>query len=307
MVRQDDFSGAHGTRVANNALLIEKSTKMRSAIAIFCLSLVIPAYAGTNPAPHEYTSDLNVAVKIGDDLYATLDPDCQKLLSPRDISTIKSEVPEITPIAEFAGGKMGSQVLISTGYINLINHIAHAKAIDNIQPGYFQQYVSNLGKVADGEALPEPPNMVDPRYWSDSVMNDQMSYFNQIIGVTLAINLSHHYLGHYQKYSGAMLAGKFTPINAFIQSDEWDASVKAATVNSLDCALAPGGAAALFEAIANMPNRPPWTGYIVPQNVDLKKLNGQLASYEQQYFHGGLKAPKAAPYLSGVTKKKIAN
>lgn len=286
---------------------MNESTKMRNAIAIICLSLLIPARAGTNPAPREYASDLSLAVKIGNDLYQTLDADYQRQISPEDISSIKSDAPEITPIAKFGGSKAGCQVLISTGYINLINHIAHAKAIDNIQPGYFQQYVSNLGKTSDGESLPEPPNMVDPRYWTEAVMNDQASYFNQIIGITLAINLSHHYLGHYQKYAGEMLAGKFTPINAFIAPAEWDASVKAATVNSLDCALAPGGAEALFEAIGNMPRRPAWTGYIVPLNIDTKKLNLQLAGYEADYFHGGLRLHKPAPYLSGAVNKKTVN
>jgi hypothetical protein len=281
---------------------------MRIVIAsAICLSLLLPAYAGTDPAPHEYTSDLNAAVRIGNDLYESLEPDCQKRLSHEDISTVKSDVPQITPVGQVNAGKAERQVLISTGYVNLVNHIAHAKAIDSIQPGYFQQYVSNLGKVAEGEALPEPPNMVEPRYWTDSVMNDQASYFNQIIGITLALNLSHHYLGHFQKYSEAMQAGKFTPINSFIQSEEWEASVKAATLNSLDCALAPGGAEALFEAIGSMPQRPAWTSYIVPLNVDTKKLNKELASYEKQYFHGGLKMPKLAADLSGPTKKSVKN
>ena len=47
---------------------------------------------------------------------------------------------------------------------------------------------------------------VDARYWKDDVLNDQASYFNQMIGMMVAINLSHHYLGHFDKYAAKMAA-----------------------------------------------------------------------------------------------------
>ena len=46
---------------------------------------------------------------------------------------------------------------------------------------------------------------MDGRYWTDNVINDQMSYFNQMVGFMMAINLSHHYLGHYAKYAPKMI------------------------------------------------------------------------------------------------------
>jgi len=131
--------------------------------------------------------------------------------------------------------------------------------------------------------------MVDNRYWTDHVMNDQASFFNQIIGLTVALNLSHHYLGHYTKFSSQMLAGKLVPINDLLAPAEWEASVKAATLNALNCALGTDGPKALFEAIDQMPKRPAWTAFIVPPTTDLKKLNKQLKKYEDDYFHGQLK------------------
>ena len=47
-------------------------------------------------------------------------------------------------------------------------------------------------------------------------------------------------------------------------------------------------AKALFAAIDKMPHRPAWTAYLVPQNIDIKRLNKQLAKYEVDFFHGGL-------------------
>jgi hypothetical protein len=200
-----------------------------------------------------------------------------------------------------------AQVLISSGFVDLINHIAHAKAIDQVQPGYFQQYVSMLARQPAGETPPDPPNLSDARYWSDAVMNDQAGLFNQMMGLTLSINLSHLYLGHYHKYAGQMLGAKLLPINNFVTTAEWSASVKAAALNSLNCALATKGAEALFEAIDQMPQRPAWTSYIVPGNVNIKKLNAQLALYETEYFQGALKLDKSMFSSTETAEGLVAN
>jgi hypothetical protein len=119
-------------------------------------------------------------------------------------------------------------------------------------------------------------------------MNDQASYFNQMMGMTMAINLSHRYLGQFDKYARVMQSGKLVPINNLLTSGEWDRGVRAAAVNSLNCALGTEGAKALFDAIDKMPRRPAWTAYIVPPNIDIKRLNQQLGKYEVAFFRGGL-------------------
>lgn len=253
------------------------------------VAFVAPALAAAGAPPHVYSSGFSQACKLGGDLYETLDAKYQKGISPEPIKVEQMEAPIIVPVEGADGNKPLRVVKISAGFIDLINHIAHAKAIDRIQPGYFKLYILNLSRAAENDAAPEPPNMVDNRYWSDDVMNDQASFFNQMIGMTLALNLSHHYLGHYTKFSSQMLAGKLVPINDLLAPAEWDASVKAAALNALNCALGTDGPKALFEAIDQMPKRPAWTAFIVPPATDLKKLNKQLKKYEDDYFHGGLK------------------
>ena len=211
-------------------------------------------------------------------------------IDPQAISLEPQESPIVTPIATTEDKSVQRQVTLSAGFIDLLNHICHAKAVDKIEPGFFDQYIKNFAQGTGDEAV-QPPNIVDPRYWTDDVINDQMSYFNQMIGFMMAINLSHHYLGHYAKYSARMIGpgDKLTPINDFLTPAEWDVSVRAAAVDSLNCALATDGSRALFEAIDKMPNRPAWTAYIIPANVDIKKLNKQLVCYEEEFFRGQLK------------------
>jgi hypothetical protein len=255
------------------------------------LSFALPSLVQGEPGTpaHVYENSLIQTRKLGNDLYQTLDEKYRKSIRPDPIQVEQMEAPVIVPCEGADEDKSMREVKISAGFIDLVNHIAHAKAIDRIQPGYFDRYVLNLSKCAGPGVLSPPPDMVDNRYWTDDVMNDQASYFNQIIGMTLALNLSHHYLGHYSKLSSQMLAGKLTPINLLLAPAEWDASVKAATLNSLNCALGTDGPKALFEAIDKMPIRPDWTAFVVPPSTDLKKLGKQLTKYENEFFHGGIK------------------
>ena len=256
--------------------------------AAWCAALM-PARAADNSPPHGYPGGFMAVTNLGSDLYATLDPKYQKGLDPNPVAVENMLAPVITPIAVNDGNRRWGEVSISAGYIDLLNHLAHAKAIDRIQPGYFAQYVLNLSRATGGDSPPEPPNMVDNRYWTDDIMNDQASYFNQMIGMTLALSLSHHYLGHFTNSPARCSPANWCPSTIFLAPAEWEASVKAATLNALNCALGTDGAKALFEAIDKMPNRPAWTAFIVPPATDLKKLNKQLKKYEEEFFHGKLR------------------
>src|SRR5208283_2797952 len=235
-----------------------------------------------------YPSGFSVALDRGGDLYEALPAKFGNQLAPQPVTLQPQDLPQITPIASKNESKVLRQVSVSAGFIDLVNHLAHAKAIDRVQPGFFDQYVQNLARTAGDDSSIQLPVMVDPRFWKDDVLNDQSSYFNQMIGMMVAINLSHHYLGHFDKYA-PKLAGpgnKIIPINDFLTPGEWEVSVKAGETDALNCALATEGARALFEAIDRFPRRPAWTVAILPKDTDIKKLNKQLTKYETDFFHG---------------------
>jgi len=252
------------------------------------LAVCLPGYALTNSTPHVYPSGVNVALQIGSDLYDSLEAKYRNKLQTPPICAVPKDAPEMALTENNGVNKTLGQISLSVGFVDLINHIAHAKAIDHIQHGYFEKYMSGFGQEAAVGTAMEAPTISEDRYWTDEVMNDQASYFNQMMGLTMAINLSHHYLGQFEKYAGQMQAGKPVAINNYLTETEWDTGVRAAVLNSLQCAFATEGAKALFDAIGKMPHRPAWTAYIVPQNTDIKKLNKQLAKYEVAFFRGEL-------------------
>ena len=265
-------------------------TLVLSSVAILCLGGNFSSQGQGEPV-RGYTSGFSAAFKAGSELYKSLEAKDRQFLFPQPISLETPEEPQVNPIESNDDNQSMRQVAISAGCIDLLNRVAHAKAIDKIQPGYFDKYLANLSRERTDGTLLELPNIVNKEYWSEDVINDQLSYFNQIIGMVMAINYSHHYLGHFNKYSSKMVdaAGQSVAINNFLTQDEWDKSMRAAAVNSLNCAFATEGIRAFFEAIDRMPQRPKWTLYFLPKNVDVKKVNSQLSKYEVDFFHGKLK------------------
>jgi hypothetical protein len=252
------------------------------SLSVGFLTAALHASANTtNSVPHVYMGSAALALKIGNDLYENLDAKYRKSLEPVPFTLVPMDIPAMAPTET----NTHCQIAVSPGFIALINRIAHAKAIDLIERGYFNRYVALLSQDSANGKPPELPNIENARYWSDDVMNDQGGFFNQMMSLTMAINLSHQYLGEFHKYS-AQMSGGVVPINNFLTPSEWDKSVKVATQNSLDCAFATAGGTALFEAIGNMPHRPAWANYILPANVDIKKLNKKLARYESEFFRG---------------------
>jgi hypothetical protein len=255
------------------------------------VAFAFSALADDLTPPRVYTTGFSIVIRLAGELYEALPPCYGSQLDAQTVALQPQDLPVVAPISTTEDKHVLRQVCLSAGFIDLVNHICHAKAIDRVQPGYFDTYVKNVSQLYTDDAFAQAPNIVDPRFWTDDVMNDQLSYFNQVIGLLTAINLSHHYLGHYAKYA-AHLAGPgdtVTPINNLLTMDEWEVSVKAGAVDTLNCALATDGPRALFEAIDRMPHRPAWAAYIVPRQVDIKKLNKELASYEIDFFHGRLK------------------
>jgi hypothetical protein len=255
--------------------MMNKMTRIGSLVGATWLFLCNPAHALTNSAPHIYPGDVKVALQIESDLYNSLDTKYRHRLQG---SSVEKDNDSITLY----------QASVSASLVDLINHIAHAKAIDKIEPGYFDRYMSGLGRSTVNGNPPVAPNIMEDRYWTDAVMNEQASYFNQMMGMTMAINLSHRYLGEFNKYAREMQGDKLVPLNNLLTPTEWEKGVRAGAVNALNCALGTEGAKALFDAIDKMPGRPAWTACLVPQKTDIKRLNKQLGKYEVAFFRGGL-------------------
>jgi hypothetical protein len=267
------------------------ATHIKSKAALLFLIVACTATGVGTDAGRTYPSGFSAAMKLGGELRETLAQKFYNKVDAQVVALQPQDMPLIAPISVNDENRVESQIELSAGFIDLVNHLCHAKAIDKVQKGYFDQYVGIVSRVCSADPNAPLPPIVEPRFWTEDIINDQLSYFNQMMGMMIAISMSHHYLGHYAKYGAKLTSsgGAIAPINDYLTPAEWDVSVKAGALDALNCALSTDGLRVIFEAVDKMPVRPAWAAYIAPQTIDLKKLNKDLAKYEEDFFHGRIK------------------
>jgi hypothetical protein len=220
--------------------------------------------------------------RIGSDIYEALDAKPRQALNGATVVVKTDAAAYLTQTAPEAGKASGA-VVVSSGFLELVNRLAHAKAIDKFNKGYLEKYLAGLAD--ESKDLLEASN---PRYWEAGVMDEQASNFSQMVGTLLALEYSHHYLGHYQKYAGKLSGngGPPTPINLLLAPDEWSASVRAGVRNCLGAGLGIEGIKALVEAMDKLPKRPAWAAFCVPDNIKGKVLRKEMEKIERKFFGG---------------------
>src|ERR1700761_5813582 len=107
---------------------------------------------GAAPEPHRYANGFTITVNIAENLYQALPGKMSDQIDPRPVNMLTSEQPFIGPVALTDESKVSREVSISMGLIDLMNHVAHAKAVDSVEPGFFDRYVKNIS-LQDGDHL----------------------------------------------------------------------------------------------------------------------------------------------------------
>jgi hypothetical protein len=200
-----------------------KFSTILGAITAMTLALTSSSFAQPNsPDGLTYKTGYSAMMKLGRSLYDQLDDKGKEVISAQPISMDVDMTPfcrmMFYPDAD-AGGKPLRGVWISAGFIDLVNHLAHAKAIDKIEKGYFLKYVLLLAQESGEKEMKPLPNDENPKYWTENMLNEQQSNFNSIVGIITGIKLAHHTLGHFDKYKAQILEkdGKpGTPINELL-------------------------------------------------------------------------------------------
>lgn len=257
------------------------------AVASAAVWLLATFLARGGDAPKQgYETGFANITKIASELHIALEPKRQQVVSPVPVLLDTASTPSIAPIEIGTGADAKNTVQISSGFIQLLNSLSHAKALSESGDSFLKEYASRLASA--DEKMPVVTDGVAPeKAWSFDAMNVQAGQFNQMAGALLAIDLAHHYLGHYKKYAPQLTAGKNTPaapINNLLTEKEWREAVLKGAKNALDCGLGVDGLKTLFECMDAIPNRPAWTAYFVPSKVNLSKISRDLQRLENDFF-----------------------
>jgi hypothetical protein len=227
-------------------------------------------------------------MKLGKDLYYWLKPNAKEIISSQPISIETDVTPFVRLLFYPDEPKPIRGVWISAGFIDLVNHVAHAKAIDSMEKGYFNKYVMMLGEESGEKSLRSLPNDSNPKYWTEDMLNEQQSNFNSIVGLVVAIKLAHHYLGHYEKYKDRLedAQGRPVPITTLLTEKEWEEAFSKGVKNALDAGCMIEGVIPFFEAFDKMKNRPAWAAYFLPKFANVSKMKKEMERAQKKFFAG---------------------
>jgi hypothetical protein len=235
-----------------------------------------------------YKSGYSSMMKLGKDIYNALKGAERALVSPQPIS-VETDVTPFVRLLYYPEEPMPIRgVWISVGFIDLVNNVAHAKAIDTKQKGYFTRYIDVLARESGEKSLQPLPNDTNPQYWTEDMLNEQLSNFNSIVGIVVAIKLAHHYLGQYDKYKDQLVDadGNVTPINNIITAREWDEAFAKGVRNALEAGCTIEGVIPFFEAFDKMKVRPAWAAYFLPDGVKFSKMKREMETIQRKFFSG---------------------
>ncbi len=173
-------------------------------LAIFAiLSAFYAPAAESPPAPtsKKYESGYDTMARIAADLYRALPSENRRGLVATPVLLQNVQTPYLEPGESSRNGTNSRAVYVSAALFEMLNYVAHAKAVDQVDHGFFAKAVNSLACENGDKGLPDLYPPTHPKAWAFNTMNWQLSNFNQMAAGLAAIEMAHHYLGHYQKYA----------------------------------------------------------------------------------------------------------
>jgi hypothetical protein len=255
----------------------------RGAVFLSLLACVVsdPTEASANNQHSRYETGPEHVVYIARDLWESMD-ERQRQKWPLHRS-FQAE--------EEAAGNRAAEALLPAGVVDFLNHVTHAKAIDSVQRGFLKEYAGRLSLIATNTPCLELEPARQSKFWEAKMMNSQISYFNQLAGGLVAIDMAHHYLGHYDKYAKRLTnaAGEAVSISSVVTWDEWREAVMRGASHAITCGLSVEGLVFLYGMFESMAEKPGWVSQFVCAKANLPKIRRDLEKMEKEYF--GIGAP----------------
>jgi hypothetical protein len=278
----------HGNRLLNHSLK-NRMVKCLIVIVFSGLARLAPWPVQADSTKVEQimlNSDYSTIQLLAKDLYEALAPSQRDLIDRDPLVLQKDVMPYVRPGELAADSRRKPVVVVSEGFVDLVNNLSYAAANNLFEKGCLEKYVRMLAREAGDKKLTEFPALSQRDLWSLRMTNEQLTRFNQIAGTLVAINMAHHYLGHYKKYKSQLTDknGASVPINSVITVGEWNDALTAGAMNALECSLGVDGIKSFFECIDKMPQRPLWSAYFLPPRANVHKVNSHLTRLEKVHF-----------------------
>src|SRR5262245_3637921 len=144
-------------------LMKRMAEKLNSMKVVFLGLLLLGASSGVSfgqtpsvDLSHpSYRTDYGTIKDIGRDLYKMLQPDFRNQLSPNPVWYKDDDRPYVRPFQFDDSDQPTRVVYVTEGFVTLANNLAHAKAIDKIEKGFFTQYIKEMAEGSGNRFLPD--------------------------------------------------------------------------------------------------------------------------------------------------------
>jgi hypothetical protein len=246
--------------------------------------LVALAVGMNNASGRDLEAGEKTVLQLGTGLFAALTPKQRESIDAHPVVVETNSAPIIRLEARLEKDRRKGITIISTGFIELIDQIASAEAIEIVKPGYLRKFLSTLD--AEGRGFKASAEEAILASYSNEVQNERKVNFKQLMGATLAICLSQHYLGFYGKHSERQYndKGEPMPVVLLLSSEEWDRSLEASVRNALSSGISIKSQALLLRHLDAMPRRPKWAGYFLPNTATGVSSGEAMVEMEILFF-----------------------
>src|SRR5262245_15648590 len=142
-------------------------------LAFVCLVPTTHAHAAKGKGGYEM--GFRNVTNINADLVRALEPSKRRQVSSNTLLLRSVRLPCVAGFPGENPDAPGQPVRISSCFVDFINRVAHAKAVDEGQRGFFLRYTSRLGEDPRTTLAPDFDALLPERAWNFNTMNRQAS------------------------------------------------------------------------------------------------------------------------------------
>jgi hypothetical protein len=171
---------------------------------------------------------------------------------------------------------------VSSGLVEWINRVAHAKAIDDVQPGYFAKYFASLTEAGRAMALKELPDGARPEYWSEKTLGQQRSLSQSLVGYVLATHLAYYLLDYYPGLAWKLRGYPGPPVwpHGQLAPEQWTNVFQTGAKLNLEAGLGLEGIGMIVTGLEPLAERPDWAACFFPSATELRRLKRDIKRLE---------------------------